>query len=222
MGQQSLGDTVVTPEDRKELAKGLTATAQLMGQTLSGDLLRMLVDDLEPYPLEELRTALQALRRRGGRLTTDAVLQGLPSGDLPAGLAWDRVLAAEPWVKHRTYVLPKASVLAFPFEMWRRGDYIGAKLAFLEAYQASVEARRGEISVALGPDPKERSIGLSKALEAGLITSEESIALSAGNVHMVPRATGLIREPVGAFRLGGSAKKLTGPAKAGDLLRGGE
>lgn len=170
----------MTGEQVGRLALAIAATAEVLGQTITSDAAEMMADDLSGYPADVVAGALKACRRElTGKLTLAAILQRIQASDGRPGKdeAWSIALSAadESETVVMTAEILQAMTAAQP--VLDLGDKVGARMAFLSAYERLVTAARaGAIpttwSVSLGFDPKRRVTAIESAVRMQLITQQ--------------------------------------------------
>ena len=168
--------------DQAWLVRQLAATAELLGHAITPAAAAMLANDLSAYPREALARALYRVRtEHGGKLTPKAIIDRLDEamGRLAPNEAWS--LALKALDERETVVWPKeaeeAWVAASPVAA--AGDMVGARMAFLSAYERLVrnarEARElPQMRVSIGWDEELRRKAIDKALNLGHITPEQA------------------------------------------------
>jgi len=167
-------------DEQAQLAGAICATAETLGQTISAGAAALMAEDLAVYPAQLIREALKACRRElTGRLTLAAVIQRIEAADGRPGRdeAWSIALAATD--EFDTAVLTQEIQQALPaaLPILRVGDKVGARMAFLAAYerlvqQARVEAMPVTWSVSAGYDAQRRLEAVELAERMGRITAE--------------------------------------------------
>jgi hypothetical protein len=71
----------MAPDQIARLTLAITATAEVLGQTITSEAAEMMADDLADYPAEAVAGALKACRRElTGKLTLAAILQRVQAG----------------------------------------------------------------------------------------------------------------------------------------------
>ena len=90
--------------------------------------------------------------------------------------AWAKAIAAHVYDNKSTVFITKAIFKAFPFALYEV-DKIGARMAFKEAYPASLEKYGTEIYVHLGTDPRPAAYQIHEARRAGTISQAAADAL---------------------------------------------
>ncbi|WP_152534851.1 hypothetical protein [Pseudomonas syringae] len=170
----------MAPEQVARLALAICATAESLGSTLSADAAELMADDLAGYPPAVVASALKSCRLElTSKLTTGAIMQRINAADGRPGKdeAWSIALSAsdESETVVMTTEIRQAMTAAQPILAQR--DKVGARMAFLSAYerlvsQARAEARPVVWDVSLGFDPGRRVIAIESAVRSRLITSE--------------------------------------------------
>ncbi|HFT8649464.1 TPA: hypothetical protein ACGSS8_001120 [Pseudomonas aeruginosa] len=134
-------------DEQADLAAALVATAETLGQEMSANAAKLMAKDLAEYPGEAIRSALQACRRElTGKLTLAAILQRVQAvdGRPEPNEAW--ALALEASDERATVVLTpeiqEALTIAAPILEAR--DKVGARMAFISAYERAVSRSRRE------------------------------------------------------------------------------
>ena len=210
--------------DQAWLVRQLAATAELLGHAITPAAAAMLANDLSAYPREALARALYRVRtEHGGKLTPKAIIDRLDEamGRLAPNEAWSLALKASD--ERETVVWPKeaeeAWVAASPVAA--AGDMVGARMAFLSAYERLVrnarEARElPQMRVSIGWDVPRRRTAIERAMQLGYITpqgagdmlmlcvsssaSVNGLALLAGKVEAAPGAAPDVRARIEALR----------------------
>ena len=170
----------MSPEQLQRLALAICATAESLGYTLSADAAELMASDLADYPAPVVAAALKSCRMElTGKLTTGAIMQRIHAADGRPGKdeAWSIALAAgdESETVVMTAEIRQAMTAAQPILAER--DKVGARMAFLSAYerlvaQARAEARPASWSVSLGFDSGRRVAAIESAVRSKLITQE--------------------------------------------------
>lgn len=171
---------MLSSDQQAELAVAICATAEAMGQAISAGGAQLIAEDLSAYEPGVIIGALRACRREpAGRLSLGMVLKHIHAADSRPGKdeAWSIALAASD--EHETVVLTteirQAMIASAP--ILEAGDKIGARMAFMSAYERLVSGARAEAkpaawSVSLGFDPVRRVTAIESAVRMQLITQE--------------------------------------------------
>lgn len=176
---------MLSSEQQAELATALCATAETLGQTLSASAAELMAEDLAEYEEADVGNALRACRRElSGKLTLAEVLRriGAADGRPEANEAW--ALALEANDETRTVVLSAEIFAALTVcrPVLSGGDKIGARMAFISAYQREVDMARRERKpvawqVSLGSDPQHRALAIAQSVKAGRLPAPKAQAL---------------------------------------------
>lgn len=170
---------MMTPQEQEELILALVATAEVMGSEIKPNAALVIVDDLSAYALGDVLQALTRVRREcSGKLTLKMILDilALLGGWLSANEAW---AVALPAIDEATTVMWTPEI-AKAFEVARPilevGDKIGARMAFIPAYdrlidQAKRESRTPSYEVSAGWDANMREVAMRQAVTAGLLSA---------------------------------------------------
>lgn len=158
-----------------ELAGALCATAEALGQTLTHTTAEVMAEDLAEHDIETIAAALQACRRElTGRLTLAAILQRIQAADgrPAANEAW--AIALQSYDEADTVLLTpeiqQAAAAAAP--IFDAGDDVGARMAFIAAYDRLVGAARQLAqpvawTLSLGHDAERRVLAIESAQRLG-------------------------------------------------------
>ena len=168
---------MMTPQEQEELILALVATAEVMGSEIKPNAALVIVDDLSAYALGDVLQALTRVRREcSGKLTLKMILDILASlgGWLSANEAWAIALPAidEAATVVWTPEIAKAFEVARP--ILEGGDKIGARMAFIPAYDrlidhAKRESRTPSYEVSAGWDANMRDVAMRQSVTAGLL-----------------------------------------------------
>lgn len=155
-----------------QLATAIIATAETLGQTLSASAAQLMAEDLAQHPEEHVGAALRACRRElTGKLTLSAILERAHAADGRPGRdeAWAIALAGSD--EFNTVVLTDEirQAISAAAPILEAGDKVGARMAFLSAYdrlvtEARSEKRPANWSVSLGFDPELRARAIEDAV----------------------------------------------------------
>jgi len=162
------------------LAAAICATAEAMGQEMNPGTAAMMAEDLCSYPVPVVKAALKACRFEvKGKLAMADILQRVQVADGRPGKdeAWSLALTAsdESETVVMTAEIQQAMTAAGP--VLKLGDKVGARMAFMSAYERLVAAARAEASptvwsVSLGFDPVRRVTAIESAVRMQLITQQ--------------------------------------------------
>ncbi|WP_445570676.1 hypothetical protein [Pseudomonas sp. E102] len=170
----------MTSDQIAQLALAITATAEVLGQALTADAAEMMADDLSEYPVPVVASALKSCRRElSGKLTLAAILQRVQAADGRPGKdeAWAIAIATSD--EFETVVLTDEIQLALAAAkpVLDAGDKIGARMAFISAYERLVSQAREEAKpvnwhVSVGFDASRRIQAITKAMQMQRIPQE--------------------------------------------------
>jgi hypothetical protein len=162
------------------LAAAIIATAEAMGQEMSPGTAAIMAEDLCAYPVADIRAALKACRFEvKSKLTMADILQRVQAADGRPGKdeAWSLALSSsdESETVVMTAEIQQAITAAGP--VLKLGDKVGARMAFMSAYERLVAAARAQAlpaawSISLGFDPVRRVTAIESALRMQLITQQ--------------------------------------------------
>lgn len=182
---------MLSSDEIAQLAGAICATAETLGQTISAGAAQLMAEDLAEYSAADIRKALQSCRRElTSKLTLAAVLGRIQAEDGRPGRdeAWAIALASND--EFDTVVMTDEIQLALNAArpVLDVGDKIGARMAFINAYDRFVtEARTNGQAVnwhiSLGFDAGRRVAAINKAAELQRIPQERAHLLIADMSH---------------------------------------
>lgn len=162
------------------LAAAICATAEAMGQEMNPGTAAMMAEDLCAYSVSAVKAALKACRFEvKGKLAMADILQRVQAADGRPGKdeAWSIALTAsdESETVIMTAETQQAMTAARP--VLALGDKVGARMAFMSAYERLVTKARAEAvpttwSVSLGFDPVRRVTAIESAVRMQLISQQ--------------------------------------------------
>lgn len=171
---------MLSSETLAELAAGICATAETLGQTISATAARLMAEDLAGFPPQDIRKALQSCRRElTGKFTLGAVMQRIQAEDGRPGKdeAWSIAVMAND--EFETVVMTDEIQLALTAArpVLESGDKIGARMTFINAYERFVlhareAAKPVNWHVSIGYDANRRAIAIEKAVQMQRIPHE--------------------------------------------------
>ena len=170
----------LTLEQIARLALAIVATAEVLGQSLTADAAEMMADDLADYPAGTVAAALKACRRElNGKLTLAAILQRVQAADGRPGKDEAWAIAMTTNDEFETVVLTDEIQLALAAAkpVLDAGDKIGARMAFISAYerlvgQAREDAKPVNWHVSVGFDANRRIQAVTRAVQMQRIPRE--------------------------------------------------
>lgn len=166
---------------QEKLLLSLFATAEVMGQQLTQAAALLMVEDLCEFTEPVLTAALRSCRIEGGRLTVASILKHAQSADGRPGKdeAWGIAMAG--FDERETVVLTDEMRVAMnsAAATFEAGDKVGARMAFMGAYerlvaQARAEAKPVSWGVSLGVDPNSRTQAIERAVRLQLLPPERA------------------------------------------------
>lgn len=178
---------MLSSDQQAELAMAICATAETLGQTISAQAAEMMAEDLSEHPAELIGAALRACRRElTGKLTLAAILQRVHGADgrPEPNEAWAIAMQAmdEAETVLMTPEIQKAAAVAAPIH--QAGDKVGARMAFLSAYERVVcaarqQAKAVEWRLSLGHDQERRARAIEEARVLGRLPAPAATMLLA-------------------------------------------
>lgn len=178
----------MTLEEKEHILRTLVATAEVMGGEMKPTTAVVMAQDLDEYPFHEVMNALNRVRKEAtGRLTLKAIIDMLSPGRdwLSANEAWSLALPAAD--ERNTVVWTREARDAFniALPLLEEGDKIGARMAFIAAYERSVSIAKAaggapNVEVSEGWDKQLRAVAVDQAVNRGLLPpprKEETLAL---------------------------------------------
>lgn len=214
---------MLNDHDLDWLIKQLIGTSELLGQQVSPTAAAMLADDLCCYPRDVLARALSRVRtEHTGRLTPKAIIDRIDEalGRPGANEAWAMALNALDERKTVVWTVEMSEAWGVARDVAAEGDLVGARMAFIGAYERLVrtareERRLPEVMVSIGWDGEQRSAAIEKAVQLGYLSQEKAaehlpalgftpgfqpIALLTGNVQAAVDAPPDVRARLAQLR----------------------
>ena len=162
------------------LAAAICATAEAMGQEMNPGTAAMMAEDLCAYPVPVVKAALRACRFEvKGKLAMADILQRVQSSDGRPGKdeAWAIAMITND--EFETVVLTDEIQLALAAAkpVLDAGDKVGARMAFISAYERLVVQAREDVKpvnwhVSVGFDANRRVEAIAKAVQMQRIPQE--------------------------------------------------
>lgn len=186
-------------EQQAELAAALCATAETLGHALSASAAELMAEDLAEYGMEHIAAALRACRKElTGKLTLAAILQRIHAEDGRPGRDEAWAIALQAGDECDTVVLTSEIMAALQVArpILAARDKVGARMAFLNAYdrlidQARQEAQPVKWEVSLGFDPDLRVRAIEQARNLGRLPAAEASRLLLQHAQEAPSPNGL-------------------------------
>jgi hypothetical protein len=155
------------------LASAICATAEAMGQEMNPGTAAMMAEDLCSYPVTAVKSALKACRFEvKGKLAMADILQRVQASDGRPGKDEAWAIAMTTNDEFETVVLTDEIQLALAAAkpVLDAGDKIGARMAFIDAYQRFVGQAREDAKpvnwhVSVGFDASRRIQAVTKAMD---------------------------------------------------------
>lgn len=171
---------MLSSNERAQLAGAICATAETLGQTISATAAELMAEDLAVFAPADIRAALQACRRElTGKLTLAAVLYRIQAEDGRPGKDEAWAIAVTTNDEFETVVLTDEIQLALAAAkpVLDVGDKIGARMAFISAYERLVAQARDDVKavnwhVSVGFDANRRVAAITKAVQMQRIPQE--------------------------------------------------
>lgn len=203
------------------LIEQVMATAELLGGELKPVAAGLMAEDLSHYPHDLVRKALRRVRaEHTGKLTLKAIIDRIDEavGRPSPNEAW--ATASQAIDESKTVVwtdeIQQAWGAAQPLA--QAGDMIGARMAFLSAYERLVRDARDErrlpvVTISEGWDAAGRAAAVEKAARLGYVAPEQAqaylpapepvfnpVALLAGRVEVASSASPAVRSRLRQLR----------------------
>lgn len=172
-------------DELQQLTMALAGTAEVLGHEIKPTAIAMMVGDLEQHSTESILKALSRLRANyAGRLTLKAIIDELEveTERLSANEAWALALGAQDESATVVWTDEIAAAWNVALPILEEGDKVGARMAFIPAYERLVrearEAGRPAKWVAsLGWDQQQREQALTAAVQQGRLPPSVPVAL---------------------------------------------
>lgn len=214
---------MLSDNDLGWLVQQLIGTSELLGQQLSPPAAAMLADDLCSFSRDVLARALSRVRtEHTGRLTPKAILDRIDEamGRPGSNEAWAMALNALDERKTVVWTVEMSEAWGVSRDIAAHGDMVGARMAFIGAYERLVRTAREErrlpqVSVSVGWDGEQRAAAIEKAVQLGYLTASQAsehmpaigftpgfqpIALLTGDVRAAADAHQEVRERLAKLR----------------------
>ncbi|AMW64506.1 hypothetical protein QIT80_gp46 (endogenous virus) [Pseudomonas phage phiAH14a] len=171
---------MLSSENLAELAAGICATAETLGQTISATAARLMAEDLAAFPPQDIRKALQSCRRElTGKFTLGAIMQRIQAEDGRPGKDEAWAIAMTTNDEFETVVLTDEIQIALGAAkpVLDAGDKVGARMAFISTYERLVSQARDDVKpvnwhVSVGFDANRRVEAITKAVQMQRIPQE--------------------------------------------------
>lgn len=210
-------------QDLTWLVGQIAATAELLGHEIKPNAAALLADDLSAYPRDVLAKALSRVRtEHTGKLTPKAVLDRIDEvmGRPGANEAWAMALNALDEWNTVVWTVEMSDAWGVARDMAAEGDLVGARMAFIGAYERLVrtareERRLPEVMVSFGWNRELQAPAIEKAVQLGYLSAEKAaehlptlsftpafnpVALLAGKVEPTADASESVRARLAQLR----------------------
>jgi len=165
----------LTKHDAEALLEQLYATAEVLGSEIKPAAAALMIRDLRDYNRPEIEQALARCRSEiNGRLTLASILDRMPSANahLSANEAWSVVLESEDEMRTIIWTDEIASAAGVARPILDAGDKVGARMAFIGAYDRAVAAAKAEGKTprwwpSLGESKEQRTAAIDQGIKDG-------------------------------------------------------
>lgn len=166
------------------LIEQVMATAELLGGEMKFSAAGIMAEDLSCYPPEVVKKALRRVRaEHAGKLTLKAIIDRIDEavGRPSPNEAWATASQALDESKTIVWTDEMAQAWSAARPLAYAGDMIGARMAFLSAYERLVRDARDErrlpvVSISEGWDAAGRAAAVEKAARLGYVKPEQAHA----------------------------------------------
>lgn len=173
---------MLNENDMVWLIRQIIGTAELLGQEIKPAAADMLADDLSSYPRPVLAAALSRVRtEHTGRLTPKAIIDRIDEamGRPGANEAWAVAVTAMDERATVVWTDEMAQAWGVALPIAAGGDLVGARMAFISAYERLVRTAREErrlpsVTVSIGWDAEGRTAAVEKAVQLGYMPQAEA------------------------------------------------
>ncbi|MDD2711323.1 MAG: hypothetical protein PHU77_00245 [Simplicispira sp.] len=214
---------MLNENDMVWLIRQIIGTAELLGQEIKPTAADMLADDLSSYPRPVLAAALSRVRtEHTGRLTPKAIIDRIDEamGRPGANEAWAVAVTAMDENNTVVWTDEMAQAWGMAQSIAGGGDMVGARMAFISAYERLVRTAREErrmpsVTVSVGWDADGRTAAVEKAVQLGYMPADQAqqylpapaaapgfnaVALLTGRMEPAAEAPPEIRERLAQLR----------------------
>lgn len=177
--------TTMTHDDYLDwLTDQIMSTAEVMGTDIKPNAAAMMAEDLCDYPPAVMKKAMRRVRaEHTGRLTLKAILDRVDEavGRPAANEAWAAALEALDEAKTVVWTDEMAQAWGVARPIAAAGDLVGARMAFIGAYERLVRDAREAgampvVTVSEGWDKDQRIAAVEKAARLGYLPQEQARA----------------------------------------------
>lgn len=171
-------------QEQERIVQQLVATAEVMGHQITLNAALMMCQDLSEYAFNDVMIALTRCRKEvTGKLTLKAIVDLLaPAGGwLSANEAWAQALPAQDEANTMVWTVETRKAWFISLPILESGDKIGARMAFIEAYNREVAQAKAagglpQIEVSRGDRADLYELAVSQAQTSGLLPPPKSPA----------------------------------------------
>lgn len=166
---------MLTAEQQEKLVLQLCATAEAMGREIKPATAVLMVGDLIPYDFEPVCRALAVVRAdQPGNLTLKSIVDRINDGSQhpAANEAWAQCLPALSEANTVVWTQQMAEAWSVALPVLTSGDRVGARMAFIQAYERLVGIAKGgglfpAWQISQGHDPELRTEAITRAVRVG-------------------------------------------------------
>jgi hypothetical protein len=166
------------------LTEQIVSTAEVLGHDIKATAAGMMAEDLSNYPPDVMKKAMRRVRsEHTGRLTLKAILDRVDEalGRPAANEAWAIALESLDEAKTVVWTEEMAQAWNAARPIAHAGDTVGARMAFIAAYERLVRDARDAgaapvITVSLGWDATHRIAAVEKAEKLGYMPKAQAEA----------------------------------------------
>lgn len=205
---------MLTDQEEDDLSRAITATYEVLGQTITPAAINMMVDDLSAYTVESIVSALGACRREvKGRFNLAEIIARMEAQDgrLLPNEAW--AVACQVSSESGSAAVTKEIIAALNVANDCH-DKVAGRMAFIDCYKRLCQKARDEGEPAkwfmsLGDDAAGRETAIQKAVSAGRITQKKA-------EFLLPNLT----QPMLTNLIASAAEKASTNKHAAEALKG--
>ncbi len=167
----------LTSQDAAQVIELLYATAEVLGTEIKPAAATLMAKDLRQHSRAEIEQALARCRSElSGRLTLAAILERIPGANafLTPNEAWARALEAQDEMATIIWTDEIAAACGVAQPILDAGDKVGARMAFIAAYErevakAKAESREPRWWPSLGESKEQRTAAIEQGIKDGLL-----------------------------------------------------
>jgi len=165
----------------RAILQALAVTAELTGTNFSDVAARMMLEDLAPYPEQQVLASLNRCRKElKGRLTLSDILSRIDDGRPGPEEAWSMIPRDESASVVWTEEMAAAFGVALP--LLNEGDAVAARMAFTERYRKLCQKARDESAPpkwtpSYGTDQLGREAAITEAMRHNRLSYQQAVTL---------------------------------------------